>query len=40
MVGFHDFDGVGIAPVSNKLAVKKALQNHSREYFKEFSKEN
>ena len=22
MVGFRDFDGVGIAPVSNKLAVK------------------
>ena len=22
MVGFRDFDGVGIAPVSNKMAVK------------------
>ena len=26
MVGFRDFDGVGIAPVSNKLAVKVIIQ--------------
>ena len=25
MVGFRDFDGVGIAPVSNKMAVKVCL---------------
>ena len=25
MVGFRDFDGVGIAPVSNKMAVKLIL---------------
>ena len=25
MVGFRDFDGVGIAPVSNKMAVKYIL---------------
>ncbi len=34
MVGFRDFDGVGIAPVSNKMAVKVKFiagytKNHS-----------
>ena len=28
MVGFRDFDGVGIAPVSNKLAVKGLSINY------------
>ena len=31
MVGFRDFDGVGIAPVSNKMAVKTLMQPTSRD---------
>ena len=34
MVGFRDFDGVGIAPVSNKLAVKWGTPKFLGDYSK------